>query len=220
MTQPRAMARLRACLCLLLAACALARQQLPPVVCVAYTYTACGAPVVTAVQSGVNVLIWTAVQIIRDGNGNPVMSTSNGGPDLDCVAATYSALQAQGLPCVHLISIGGWNYPHPAVTNNPAGVYAAWKAWNEVTVPRAGFPGFDGLDWDIEGADNPSSSDNSFTAGLLDTIGARAPRHLRMRGGAMWQLGRCVCVFVCVCVSVCLRPRARSCRTSLNSRES
>lgn len=162
----------------LLTARALARMPLPPVVCVAYTFTACGAPVVTAVRNGVNVCVWTFAEVTAGGDGSPVITTV--GLDLDCVATTYSTLATEGLPAVHLVSIGGWGHAHPAVTSNPAGVYAAWKAWNEATVPRGGFPGFDGLDWNVEGADALSSPDNVFTAALLDTMGA--PRARRGSG--------------------------------------
>ena len=47
-----------------------------------------------------------------------------------------------GLQTVHLISIGGWNSPHPDTTNSPEIVYEAWKSWNNGL--------FDGFDWDIE----------------------------------------------------------------------
>jgi hypothetical protein len=50
-----------------------------------------------------------------------------------------------------MISIGGWGAPHPAYTSDPSKVYAAFKFWNENTMARAGWPGYDGVDWDLEG---------------------------------------------------------------------
>ena len=58
-----------------------------------------------------------------------------------------------GLETVHLISIGGWNSPHPDTTNGPDVVYEHWNWWNRnfAARPEKGFYGFDGFDWDIEG---------------------------------------------------------------------
>ena len=38
---------------------------------------------------------------------------------------------------------------HPC--SNSAASYAMWKKWNEGTVARNGWAGFDGIDWDMEG---------------------------------------------------------------------
>ena len=85
-----------------------------------------------------------------------------GGPDLTCVASTWASLQSAGLNTTFLISVGGWGAPHPAVTNDPAAVYASWKAWNAAAAQGA-WPGFDGIDWDMEGANDVSSPTNHFT---------------------------------------------------------
>jgi chitinase len=50
-------------------------------------------------------------------------------------------------------------------------VYASWKDWNENTVARNGFKGFDGFDWDIEGNNDLSSPDNEITVACMDTVG-------------------------------------------------
>lgn len=50
-----------------------------------------------------------------------------------------------------MISIGGWDAPHPAYTADPARAYAVWKTWNEQSQARNGWPGYDGIDWDLEG---------------------------------------------------------------------
>jgi chitinase len=92
-------------------------------------------------------------------------------PDFDCVATTANTLAAEGLNTTHMISIGGWGSPHPAITNDPEAVYANWKDWNENTVARNGWPGFDGLDWDLEGVNTIDDPDNTITTACMDTVG-------------------------------------------------
>jgi hypothetical protein len=55
-----------------------------------------------------------------------------------------------------MLCIGGWDAPHPPANATASTVYDAWKTWNTQVVANgtAGFPGFDGLEWDIEGNDN------------------------------------------------------------------
>lgn len=46
------------------------------------------------------------------------------------------------------------------------------KNWNENIVARPGLPfGFDGFDWDLEGANNPSDPNNEITQECLDLAG-------------------------------------------------
>lgn len=105
--------------------------------------------IIQSVQTGLNVLFWFSISLLTDSNGKPVVT---GGPDLDCVASTASQLAALGLNTTHMITVGGWDAPHPDTSNPPADVYAAWKAWNEGVVARPGLAnGFDGIDWDLEG---------------------------------------------------------------------
>ena len=106
--------------------------------------------IVTAVESGLNVLFWFSINLVNR-NGRPAVQ---GGPNLTCVAATAAELRARSLNTTHMISVGGWDAPHPTTAFTPQQVYAAWKTWNEQVVPRDGFPGFDGVDWDLEGNDN------------------------------------------------------------------
>jgi hypothetical protein len=71
-----------------------------------------------------------------------------------------------------MLSVGGWDAPHPDTRNPPAVVYAAWKEWNANVVARPGFEsGFDGVDWDLEGNDTPSDPGNNFTVACLDLVG-------------------------------------------------
>jgi len=52
-------------------------------------------------------------------------------------------------------------------------VWEAFKYWNEEVVarPEQGFKGYDGIDWDIEGADLPTDPANLISVALLDLIG-------------------------------------------------
>jgi hypothetical protein len=95
-----------------------------------------------------------------------------GGPDLECVARTAAELRAAGLFTTHLMTVGGWNAPHPNTSVSADDAYAAWRAWNEVVVARPGLPsGFDGIDWDLEGNDDVSSPFNELRVEVLDFVG-------------------------------------------------
>jgi len=130
----------------------------------------CDQKVIQADKDGVNVIIWFAINLLTNQtSGLPYIT---GGPDYDCVANTISYLNENNLSAVNLISIGGWDAPHPDTKNNGSAYYNAWVQWNlEKRVPELGFNGFDGFDWDIEGNDNMSSPYNFFTIECLDLIG-------------------------------------------------
>lgn len=106
--------------------------------------------IVRAVEQGVNVVIWFSIDLCRDSNGKPTIGR---GPDWERVADRIKEIRDRNLDCIHLISIGGWNSPHPDTTNKPEEMYKAWKHWNRniVARPTKGFYGFDGFNWDIEG---------------------------------------------------------------------
>lgn len=116
----------------------------------------CDAKVIDAVTSGLNVVIWSFINLGSDAQGNPTILLDQA-PDFDCVANLANEMKARNLNTTHMISIGGWGSPHPAITNNPHAVYQSWKDWNEKVVARNGWPGFDGMDvsrrcvwhWDI-----------------------------------------------------------------------
>ena len=93
-------------------------------------------------------VIWSFIGLGTNDDGSPNVY---GGPDPDCVANMSNYLIAQGLvslphargrggsrthcvpmqPTTHMISIGGWDGPHPTYTSNATAAYAAWKTWNE-----------------------------------------------------------------------------------------
>ena len=131
--------------------CAGRRRKLPEKLIVGYAnWNQCDDSIVRAVEEGVNVLIWFSINLIADENGSPMI---NNGPDMDCVAEKVKIMRDKGLDVVHLISVGGWNSPHPDTKNSAEVVFENWERWNKefVSRPELGFYGFDGIDWDIEG---------------------------------------------------------------------
>jgi hypothetical protein len=63
--------------------------------------------VLRAIQTGLNVVFWFAINI--DVNATTGAPAITGAPDLDCVAAVASAARARGLPTTHMITVGGWD---------------------------------------------------------------------------------------------------------------
>ena len=151
--------------------------RLPKVCIIGYAnWNQCDEKIVQAVKDGLNVVIWFSVNLIRDPQtGRPMVQ---GGPDMDCVADRIHEIRSlpNGKNVVHLLSIGGWNSPHPDTTNPPEVVFDELHRWNlqEAARPEKQFFGFDGFDWDIEGNDTPSSPFNHFSAECLDSMGVIA----------------------------------------------
>jgi len=147
------------------------RITIPEKVIVGYAnWNQCDETIVHAVEQGVNVVIWFSINLAIDSSGNPVIT---GGPDMDCVATQIQTIANKQLDTIHLISIGGWNSPHPNTINTPEVMYKAWDHWNrEIAArPEKGFYGFHGFDWDIEGNDTPSNPENHITVACLDLMG-------------------------------------------------
>lgn len=147
----------------------------PEGVVVAYaSWSECDAKVLTAARAGANVIVWFAVNLAVATSGSPTIS---GGPDLGCVSRAKTQLQREGLGVTHMISVGGWNAPHPP--DGAADADAWWQAiqsWN-----RAHGAPFDGLDWDLEGADAPAKGRsvkeaNTFSVKCLRLMGAISQR--------------------------------------------
>jgi hypothetical protein len=152
------------------AAASRTKRSLPTTVNAGYVGGACDPEaLVQSALTGINVLFWFSINLGIDSQGRPQVQ---GGPDLACVATVAAALAAANLPTTHMISVGGWDAPHPDTSSPPAAVYAAWKAWNADVVVRPGFEGgFDGVDWDLEGNDDPANPGNNFTVPCLDLVG-------------------------------------------------
>lgn len=148
------------------------KRYLPPgALLMGYVGGACDPPaLLRSAATGVNVLLWFSINLGVDNvTGAPQVQ---GGPDLACVANVSAALKAAGQPTTHMISVGGWDAPHPDTRHPAADVYAAWRAWNADVVARPGLEGgFDGVDWDLEGNDTPSDPGNTLTVACLDLVG-------------------------------------------------
>ena len=136
------------------------RGPLPDTIAMGYAdWGECDAKIMTAAAHGVNVIVWFALSMTLDASGVPHIG---GGPNLTCVAKTAADLNSQGLPTHHLISIGGWNGAHPDPAASADAWWGALSAY-DTAAEAAGLPGgFDGIDWDIEGNDSPSSTSNHF----------------------------------------------------------
>eukprot|EP01062_Namystynia_karyoxenos_P023262 TRINITY_DN1895_c2_g1_i1.p1 TRINITY_DN1895_c2_g1~~TRINITY_DN1895_c2_g1_i1.p1 ORF type:complete len:415 (+),score=109.66 TRINITY_DN1895_c2_g1_i1:69-1247(+) len=134
---------------------------------------ACNAKVEQAARDGANVIIWFTANLVCSPNGSAVVAGPL--PDMDCVARVARGLRDSGLRVTHLMSVGGWNAPHPCTDISAAAWAREWHRWNTETVARPGFEsGFDGLDWDLEGNDDPRSPSNLFTVQVLDLMGELA----------------------------------------------
>lgn len=121
----------------------------------------CDEKLITAVEDGVNVLIWFAINLLaNETTGEPMIT---GGPNLTCVGEIQAELKSKGLVTTHLISVGGWDAPHPNTSVPVGDVYANWVRWSKGL--------FDGFDWDLEGNDDPSSPNNIMTIDVLDLMG-------------------------------------------------
>jgi hypothetical protein len=144
-------------------AAAAAPRALPRSVVGGYSsWGVCGDEIVRAAASGVNVVYWFAINL----------GPSPGGLDLDCIANVSATLRRLALPTTHMVSVGGWDAPHPSNYSSAADMYAEWKAWNEGVVARPGLEaGFDGVDWDLEGNDAANSTSNEMTPHTLDLVG-------------------------------------------------
>lgn len=149
----------------------LVNRKIPERLIVGYAnWNECDDNIVEAAINGVNVIIWFSINLLTSKDGEPVITN---GPDMDCVGAKVQKIRELGLETIHLISVGGWNSPHPSTINSAETVYSHWDYWNRniAARPANGFFGFDGFDWDIEGNDDPKSVYNHFTPACLDLMG-------------------------------------------------
>ena len=94
----------------------------------------CDGKVLTGAQQGCNVLVWFAINIRLNATaGGPWIT---GGPDPDCVAAVAQDLWRAGLDTLHLVSVGGWDQPHPDTSRPASEVWETFKGWNQGVVAR------------------------------------------------------------------------------------
>ena len=143
---------------------------LPPSIIVGYqSWSECDDNVYTAVENGVNVVIWFAVGMGVDPANNNT-AYIGGGPNLTCVDEKISKLNSMGFDrskIKHLVSVGGWDSGHPDTQFSADEYYAAWLIFNQ---PLSNNPNellFDGFDWDLEGNDDLQSPINYYTKECL-----------------------------------------------------
>jgi len=123
------------------------------------------------------VLVWSFINFrrVQSDSGDPGAVEVTGGPNPECFRRVASELAGSGWEVVHLASVGGWNQGHPdGITAGEA--LEAFHAWNTRVVADVvlGVAGFDGVDWDIEGADDGKSPANTMSISVLDLIGGFA----------------------------------------------
>jgi chitinase len=149
-------------------------RPLPKKLLVGYA-TNCDEHVVQAVRDGMNVIIWSFMEIHCLVVDDEVEADDDGPPpiggriewnslDLDCIRETIDQLDKEGYnDTVHLVSFGGWNGPHLDSKLDP-------KEWFDLWKESAGDV-FHGIDWDLEGHDDLESPTNVFTMECLDKMG-------------------------------------------------
>ncbi|GMI42625.1 hypothetical protein TrCOL_g4590 [Triparma columacea] len=130
---------------------------------VAYqSWSECDNATITAVENGVNVVIWFATNLDSDEEGNAVLT---GGPNHTCVEGKIAQLAGMGYgrdKVKHLISVGGWDAPHPDTSNTAEEYAEAFEVFS------GGL--FDGLDWDLEGNDSLTAKWNYFSKECLELM--------------------------------------------------
>ena len=99
------------------------RRHLPPgKLIVGYAnWNQCDEKILEAVQAGVNVVIWFSINLVVDKDTG--LPTVENGPDYHCVAKMIQRIRGLNLPTTHLISIGGWNSPHPDTSHSAETVF-------------------------------------------------------------------------------------------------
>ena len=151
-----------------------AKRQLPPgALNMGYASGCDHDKITTAVETGLNVLFWFSIDLGADSQGRPAISPNQAQPlsNITCVVEVARTLRAKGLFTTHMVTVGGWNAAHPVTMFPAADMYEAWKSWN-LEVDSLDLPGgFDGIDWDVEGDDDPSSPKNQLPLELLNLIG-------------------------------------------------
>lgn len=155
------------------------RKALPDKILVSYTSNKCNdlddmTKVTKAVEDGVNVLIWVFIKFEskienKDGpSGRKLrIQTSQNVPNFRLYK---QKLRDMGYGHVlNLVAFGGWNGQHLPSGYTANELYDVFHDFNFDN--SAEDPLFDGIDWDLEGHDDPKSPTNVFTKECLDQMG-------------------------------------------------
>ena len=92
------------------------RYALPEIIVAGYaSWGQCDEGLVQAAEDGLNVLIWFSINLaVDEETGLQAMTgPATGVAYYDCVAGVVAEIEEKGLEVVHIISVGGWNSPHP-----------------------------------------------------------------------------------------------------------
>lgn len=129
---------------------------------IGYCHNAFSEKIETAVENGVNVLIWSFIHMELDQTTEkPVIVTDL---KMDRIKQLRHKYEHKNL--IHMAAFGGWNGPHP-----PSGV--SGKDWCRAFVDfnKKHDNIFDGIDWDLEGHDDRiSAPTRRFTMEVLDVM--------------------------------------------------
>lgn len=140
------------------------RRTLPDRLLIGYTSSHNLTQVETAVQQGVNVIIWAFLDIVATDGGGFQAAIIRTHFDLTAVKECIQKLDRQGWPhVVHLASFGGWNGPH-------LDSRLTAEEWYHGGFKKHLGDTFHGLDWDIEGHDDLTSANNEFSMDCLDKM--------------------------------------------------
>lgn len=138
-------------------------RELPTRLLIGYS-TNCNDQVLQAVRDGINVVVWSFMEIEMDRNNPKKVRINYNSLDLNCIREAVERLDEEGYgDTVHLVSFGGWNGPHLDPKLSAKDWYIAWKT----AVGNI----FHGLDWDLEGHDNLHSPTNVLTLECLEKMG-------------------------------------------------
>jgi len=157
-----------------------AQRQLPdgPLIVAYATTCADGATVLEEARAGVNVIVWFAATLTKSVENTASFSFPLGTKQLACIVNVANKLKAEELPTAHLVSIGGWNAPHPAPGFSGAEYFKAFERfqdWVALEQHKANSTSkawtFDGVDWDLEGNDAFASANNEFSLETLAVMG-------------------------------------------------
>ena len=145
--------------------------QLPRKLKIGYaSWHECDEKIFESVQNGLNVVIWFSIDMAKNSDGTKPEFAR--GPDYNEVAKMIKRFKDNNYEVINLISIGGWNSPHVNTDFSAEEYFEEWIEFNKrISQPELDFYGFDGIDWDIEGNDDFSSSINHFTFPELDLMG-------------------------------------------------
>lgn len=152
------------------------RPILPSQVIAGYTDQASPQKILNAVKGGANVLFWSFMEM--EGNEITTKGLLQGNVTAEKIQPVHAGLVDMGRSdVIHMLSIGGWGVEHrwagSCEEQNCSGAdYASsFRSWNSNIMQKVdGFPGFAGIDWDLEGVNKLASPSNVFTSEELQIM--------------------------------------------------